>query len=171
MSKEPFIIGFTGHRPNKLNNDYDLVTPLTNIYLKGLFNHIINLHHPTAIISGMALGIDILAAETALENNIQLWAAIPCRQQCKMWPRKSIDRYFKILDNQLTITRLVCDVYYNNTCMQIRNEWIVDNSHLLIAVHDGSPGGTYNCIKYARSVNKNIITINPNNAEAEYNAI
>ena len=33
----------------------------------------------------------------------------------------------------------------------------------LIAVWDGSSGGTANCIKYAKNMNKNIIHIDPYN--------
>jgi uncharacterized phage-like protein YoqJ len=45
--------------------------------------------------------------------------------------------------------------------MQIRNEWMVDNAHIVLALWDGSSGGTGNCIKYAnrKSVNKPIINL------------
>lgn len=33
--------------------------------------------------------------------------------------------------------------------MQIRNEWIVDRADRIIALWDGSFGGTHNCITYA----------------------
>lgn len=34
--------------------------------------------------------------------------------------------------------------------MQFRNEWMVDRSDRVLAMHDGSWGGTFNCIQYAR---------------------
>jgi uncharacterized phage-like protein YoqJ len=34
--------------------------------------------------------------------------------------------------------------------LQKRNEWMVDHCDLLIAVWDGSEGGTANCVRYAR---------------------
>lgn len=51
--------------------------------------------------------------------------------------------------------------------MQKRNEHMIDrlsnNNDFLIAVWDGSSGGTANCIKYAKNMNKNIIHIDPYN--------
>lgn len=49
--------------------------------------------------------------------------------------------------------------------MQKRNEWMVDNCDILIAVWDKSPGGTKNCVDYAESKKKQIIYINPKNYE------
>ena len=43
---------------------------------------------------------------------------------------------------------------------------MVDNADKVIAVWDGSKGGTYNCVKYAEKQNKEIIVINPNDIEA-----
>jgi len=45
--------------------------------------------------------------------------------------------------------------------MNDRNEWMVDNSDYVIAVHDGSKGGTYNCIQYAKKNSKEITTLPP----------
>ncbi len=45
--------------------------------------------------------------------------------------------------------------------MQVRNKAMVDNSDLVIAVYDGSGGGTGNCVAYAQKQGKSIITIDP----------
>ena len=45
--------------------------------------------------------------------------------------------------------------------MQTRNEWMVNHCDKLIAVWNGSDGGTGNCVNYAKSINKEIIYINP----------
>ena len=47
--------------------------------------------------------------------------------------------------------------------MQLRNEWMVDHCDKLIAIfnQDETSGGTFNCVQYARSKNKDIIFINP----------
>jgi uncharacterized phage-like protein YoqJ len=37
-----------------------------------------------------------------------------------------------------------------NRAMQRRNEWMVDRADKLVALWDGSWGGTFNCIEYAR---------------------
>jgi hypothetical protein len=48
---------------------------------------------------------------------------------------------------------------------------MVDASSIVIAVWDGSTGGTANCIGYARRCNKHIIYINPKQLEAVPNSI
>jgi uncharacterized phage-like protein YoqJ len=45
--------------------------------------------------------------------------------------------------------------------MQLRNEFMVNNSDIVIAVWDGTNGGTANCVKYAQVENKEIIIIDP----------
>ena len=49
--------------------------------------------------------------------------------------------------------------------MQKRNEYMVDLADRVIAVWDGSKGGTANCVKYAEKVGKEIIRIEPYNRE------
>ncbi len=163
-------IAITGHRPHKLGNDYDLTSPLIkwirkqitsiiNSYNKGEFTQTYTSN--LTFITGMALGIDTLFAKIAIENNIPFIAAIPCVGQEYRWIKKSQDLYNEILSHPLCTKNLLRNSMYTNTCMQNRNIWMVDNCDLLIAVWDGTSGGTANCVKYAKSVNKEIIIINP----------
>jgi len=154
-------IAITGHRPSKLGNDYDLISPLI-IKIKSQLQDYIDYTNPNALISGMALGIDILWAELAIENKIPLIAAIPCFNQDKMWPEKSKIRYNKILHSEFTDIHYVTQTEYTPFCMQKRNEWMVDNCDLLIAVWDGTSGGTANCVKYAKQKSKSIKRIDIN---------
>jgi nucleoside 2-deoxyribosyltransferase len=48
-------------------------------------------------------------------------------------------------------------------CMQDRNIWMVDHCDALIAVWDGTSGGTANCVGYAKRVGKPIVYIDPTN--------
>ena len=118
--------------------------------------------NPTELISGMALGIDTLFALIALEKGIPLVAAIPCDGQERMWPAGSQQQYYMILQNPLVTKVVVSPGPYATWKMQKRNEWLVDNSDKLIAVYDGSGGGTGNCVQYAEKVGREIIRINPN---------
>lgn len=45
--------------------------------------------------------------------------------------------------------------------MQKRNEYMVNLADKVIAVWGGSSGGTANCVRYAKSVGKEIIIIKP----------
>lgn len=151
-------IAVTGHR--NLNKEYDGIGPMST-WIKKEVNNILDKHGPVMLISGMALGVDILFAEIAIERNLDLLAAIPCRGQEKVWPSKSQDRYNKILRYE-NCEKVHVSENYSGWAMQKRNEYMVDNSDLLIAVWNHiAIGGTYNCVKYAKKVNKEIIRINP----------
>lgn len=160
-------IAITGHRPSKLGNDYALTSPLIHSIKAKIQdyinNHLINLKHdPIQFITGMALGIDTLFAQIAIENEIPFIAAIPCVNHQGKWPVKSRQVYDSILANKLCTKHIVTPTEYTYECMQNRNIWMVDNCNLLIAVWDGvEQGGTWNCIKYAREQGKQIIYINP----------
>lgn len=154
-------IAITGHRPNKLGNDYNFTGPLMKKITVKL-QSIIEDKKPNLIITGMALGIDTLWANLAIKNNIPFIAAIPCEGHESRWPDSSKKIYYEILIHPLCTIHYVSEDTYTAWCMQKRNEYMVDECDLLVAVWDGTPGGTYNCVKYAKEQKKEIIRINPN---------
>jgi predicted Rossmann fold nucleotide-binding protein DprA/Smf involved in DNA uptake len=109
----------------------------------------------------MALGGDTLFALACLELEIPLLAAIPFCDQEKRWPKASKELYYEILNNKLVTSHIVTQGAYNLTAFQIRNEYMVDLCDKLLAIHDGTRGGTYNTVRYAQSIDKDIILINP----------
>lgn len=141
-------IAITGHRPNKLGNDYSFKSDLSKAIIKEL-QALIDKLKPECIMSGMALGIDTMWAVLAIKNNIPLIAAIPCRGHSSQWPPQSVKLYNRLINDPLCTQVLVTDSDYTPQCMQTRNEFMVDNSDELIAVWDGTPGGTGNCVRYA----------------------
>lgn len=153
-------LALTGHRPDKLGGEYDLKGPVSEILFQKL-QKIVDKYKPTEIISGMALGADTIWALVALENKIPLTAAIPFEGQEKGWPQRSKNLYELVLSNPLTTKVYVCDPGYSVFKMMERNKWMVDNCDKLIAVWDGSAGGTGNCVKYAKKVDREIIRIFP----------
>lgn len=78
------------------------------------------------------------------------------------WPEESQKIYWEILNNPLTKKVIVCPGGYSAEKMQTRNEWMVNVCNKIAAVWDGTPGGTANCVKYARKMKREIIEINPN---------
>jgi len=153
------IIAITGHRPNRLNKEYDGKGPMS-LWIKSEINKILEEKSPTKLISGMALGVDQLFAEIAIERDLELLAAIPCRNQEKMWPQKSKDRYDRILAYD-KCEKVYVSEKYSGWAMQKRNEYMVDRSTLTIAVWDGTFSGTGNAVQYANKINKEIIRIDP----------
>lgn len=140
-------VAVTGHRPNKLGG-YNPLAPL-NLAIKELLREKVELIKPRSMISGMALGVDTMWAEIAMEKRIPLIAAIPFEFQYIRWPSESQHHYRKLLNYATRVINVSDDVKYRPQYMQWRNEWMVNNCNVLVAVWDGSPGGTCNCVNYA----------------------
>lgn len=150
------IVVFTGHRPNKLGGYDDKKN------FRRIFDEIVGalcVEYQT-IISGMALGIDTWAAELAIKLDIPFKAYVPFRNQECMWPKESQSRYAFLLHKAQEI-KYICSPGYAAWKMQKRNEAMVNDCDLLIAIWDGTSGGTGNCVRYAQSINKKIMRINP----------
>lgn len=144
-------VAVTGHRV--LNN-------IDKNKLKLLFCSLIEKGYNTFLI-GMALGFDKLCFETLVEirkeEDIKLIACIPCEKQDLKFSASQKKDYAKMLneaDEKYYVNR-----DYTNTCMQKRNEFMVDNSSLLVAYLRRNYGGTYNTVKYAEKKNHIIINI------------
>jgi len=152
------VMAATGHRPGKLNNEYDGTGPMSQA-IKEELRKILREHQPSKVITGMALGVDMLWAEVALEEGIPVAAYIPCSGQDSVWPETSRKRYRDILD-QCIENKTFADKY-SPPAMRKRNQEMVDDSTILVAVWDGSSGGTSNCVKYAEKVGREMIHINP----------
>ena len=174
---------FTGHRPNKLGG-YDWDSPKNQQIMNRLRETILEImnkypNEDFKFICGGALGVDQMAFEI-VSYGIQfsnsrkyiLELAIPFENQPIKWFNKTdinryngqkeeadIVTYVDKLDNY-KIKGYAEDIYYPAK-MQKRNEYMVDNSDIVIAVWDGTKGGTYNCVQYAKKKNKEIIQINP----------
>lgn len=152
------IIAFTGHRPDKLGG-YKLPNPIYLHVCRQIDQKLRELK-PTKVISGMALGVDQWAAYIAYKMVIPFVAAIPFEKQDAKWPHQSKETYNR-LRKLASEEVIVSPGGYSVDKMQIRNEWMVDHCDKLIAIWDGSPGGTDNCINYAKSISKEIIFIDP----------
>lgn len=157
---------FTGHRPSKLGgyNPADNKQLLWKLHDE-IVNHIEN-KGVRVFISGMALGIDMWAARIVLKlrdtkyPDLHLVAAIPCKNHSAKWLEESKKEWEDITAKANDVF-YVSNQPYTDTCMQDRNEFMVDNSDFIIAVWDGTPGGTGNCIKYAKSKKLPITEIHP----------
>jgi uncharacterized phage-like protein YoqJ len=153
------IIAVTGHRPDKLGNEYNMKGPISKKIYSRLDDLVAQLK-PTKIITGMALGVDMIFANLAINRKIPLIAAIPFVGQEKKWPIESQRIYNRIL-SYAEQKVIVSPEGYASWKMQVRNEWMVNRCDILIAVWDGTEGGTYNCVNYAISKEKDIRRINP----------
>lgn len=159
---------FTGHRPGSLGG-YDIDNKFNYkiiLKLEKVIEQLISDGYDT-FISGGALGVDQWTAEIIINlkkkyyPHIKLIIARPFPSQSSKWPKGS-QEYFKWLCSQADEVTDVCQDPYAAWKMQIRNEWMVKKSDLVVAVWNGSNGGTANCVRYAEKQGKEIIRINPN---------
>lgn len=140
------IYGVTGHRPDKLQG-YDSKAEQL-LYNFAFHNLICHLSNGDSILTGMAQGWDQAIALACHNLNIPFTAIIPFPNQDALWPRRARDDYRNLL-KYATSAVLVSQGGFSTQKMQLRNQWIVDHSDSILAMHDGSHGGTYNCLQYA----------------------
>ena len=183
-------ICFTGHRPDKLKRGYDLES-FSYQKLRGILrNKIVEVINDTIdnqdnkefkFIFGGAIGVDQLSFSICEELKqeakeyeacrIQLELAIPFEKQASKWYERDADRY-ELQKQHADILTFVDTVEgyefkggalgeYHPAKMQLRNKYMCDNSDIVIAVWNGSKGGTANCVSYAKKQGKEIIVINP----------
>ena len=149
------IIVATGHRPQKTGgysqNAQDRLKEIAIDWLAAL--------KPRGAISGMALGWDTAIVEACLHLRLPYVACIPFRGQESQWPSSSQRAYYDYLHHAAKV--IVCSPGgYSSYKMQIRNERMIDmalhygpgqNNSILLAMWDGTSGGTKNCLLYAHT--------------------
>lgn len=158
---------FTGHRSQKLPwrfNENDERCLIMKARLRDEIEKAINRGYKT-FLCGMALGYDMMCAETVLELKrkypyIKLIGAIPCKDQDSRWFEKDRNRYQRLV-KKLDGVRCIYDNYIGPECMLERNQYMVNKSSLLIALFNGLPGGTKSTIDFAKKQGLEIVIIEP----------
>ena len=149
------IVVATGHRPDKCGG---FTTP-ARLLLKQIAIDWLAALNPRGTVSGMALGWDTAIVEASLHLGLPYVACIPFRGQESQWPASSQRTYHEYLRKAANV--IVCSSGpYSSYKMQIRNERMIDmalkygpasNNSILLAMWNGTSGGTENCLLYARS--------------------
>ena len=145
------VAAITGHRPEKINN-WQFVEHQIGLALQ---DNQINM-----MIQGMAAGVDLRSAKVAFSLRIPYIAARPWAGHK---PRKADEiEYNKALVHAHSVVNVNdAEEYPGAWVYQDRNEWMVDRADMMIAVWDGTTGGTHNCIKYAIKKSVPIFRIDP----------
>lgn len=136
------IVAGTGHRPEDSEGETIVRTKarVKMQYTEGV----------DCFISGMAAGFDLWAADEARLLGLEVIAARPWTGHK---PRnEDAELYETIIDYASKVVNVVDQMAYPGAWVyQKRNEWMVDNSDVVMAYWTGKEkGGTYNCIKYAK---------------------
>jgi uncharacterized phage-like protein YoqJ len=147
------IIAATGHRPEKLGG---YGRPDVRAMLLQVATEYLTLHpRVSEVVSGMAQGWDQAFAHAAYDLKIPCVAAVPFIGHERPWPEQAQAYYRRLLDRSARVV-VVSTGGYTPDKMQLRNEWMVEYSHRICALFDGSPGGTANCIDYANAMGRPI---------------
>ena len=148
------IVAATGHRPSKLGGyGVQARAGLVRLAMEGLCSI-----RTDETIVGMALGWDTAVAIACHTLNIPYIAAIPFLGQERMWPKESQELYNFLLEHAKDVV-YVSQAGYEPWKMQARNEFMVNTCSHVMALWDGSRGGTGNCIAYANKVGKPITNL------------
>lgn len=163
---------FTGYRPSKfpfkLDGKSKEYIKFENDLTQKIFELIETGCH--TFYSGMAMGFDIIAAESVLlarqgykKAPIKLVCTIPFIKHSDTFSYEWRKRYKDILAlaDQVLLTS---DDYYKG-CYAYRNKIMVDYSDYVLTWYDGKPGGTKNTIEYAKKLGRHIINLNENIAD------
>ena len=148
---------FTGHRPEKLSSSEQYIKKELELSIRQAI-----CDGFVTFISGMARGVDIWAAEIVLKIKkegypIHLICAIPFRGFENNWENEWKNRYRYIMANADLIRCI--NPSYHRRCFQDRNEWMCNRASRLIAVYNGTSGGTRNTINYALSIGIEVVKV------------
>ena len=157
---------FTGHRPHKLPWGYDEADERCAAVKGALAGQIAALaaRGVTDYYTGMARGTDIWASQAVLDlkerlGGIRLRCVLPHLGQDDRWPGAAQELYRGILARADEVVTL-SDRYYDG-CLLARNRYMVDRAAYLLAVYDGSGGGTGYTVRYAGERGRRVIVIDP----------
>lgn len=149
-------LGVTGHRFIEHPTEKILdVTKQSLSLLKEKYQY-------TNVITGFALGFDQIVAQACIDLNLDFIAAVPFDNHGSTWNQQQVEYYEYLLSKAAKI-EIVCPGPYANWKFLKRDEWIVNNSSLLVSYWNGKPkGGTYHTVSYAERNNmkvKNIFSL------------
>lgn len=171
--KPELTLCVTGPRPSTLGWGYDYSSGKwvqLKERLKEALMELLSEYESLVCWSGMALGVDTVFAQVVLEMRntglpVKLCCAIPCRSQSNIWPEDAKKLYNDILA-QADVVKYVQEEY-TPSCMQKRNEFMVDRSSCVIAVWNGSAGGTASCVSYAKKKEVSVRLVLPESKDSQ----
>ena len=141
LSEKSKSLAFTGHRTVPVEKQDEIRARLVEAVSVASKSGI------TCFFSGMAMGFDLMAAETVLSlkgryPDIRLIAVIPFRIQSCRWPSMEKERYQNIISRADRV--IVLSEHYFHGCLLKRNDFMLEHSCGVIAFYDGKPlGGTF----------------------------
>ena len=142
LSEKSKSLAFTGHRTVPVERQDEIRARLVEAVSFACKSGI------TCFYSGMAMGFDLMAAETVLSlkgkyPDIRLIAVVPFRRQSCLWPSMEKERYQRIISQADRV--IVLSEHYFKGCFLRRNDFMLEQSCGVIALYDGK---LYGCLLY-----------------------
>lgn len=113
----------------------------------------------------MALGTDLIFVEECIQLGIPFIAAVPFKGQESRWPDESQNTYHRLLKRAQRVVYVDEDPMYHGDSygskLYMRNKWMVDRASIVIAVWNGSSGGTANAVKSAIKRDLKVLRLDP----------
>lgn len=152
----------TGHRPPKIGG-YNRKAP-QRLRIKAAIAQLLDRLKPDEAITGMALGADQDFADVCVAMNIPFCAAVPFSGQELRWPKEAQAYYQSLLTKASRVVNVSPSNAAATIAMHQRNEWMVDeigDDGQVIAIFNGSAGGTAHTVQYAISRRRTIHVVDP----------
>lgn len=116
-------------------------------------------------LTSLAIGADQLFAETLKAMHIRYIAIIPCDGYEQTFTTSSdLEKFNSLLQRAIEIVHLPFDKPSEEAFYEA-GKHIVNSSDMVVAIWNGQPakglGGTGDIVKYAQSINRTILHINP----------
>jgi uncharacterized phage-like protein YoqJ len=122
---------------------------------------------PDVVITGMASGVDLWAAKIAHLHGMKYWCIRPwAGHGARVADKHDYEMALKYCDFTVAVHPSVN--YPGAWVYQKRNEFMVDNADTVLAIWDGSSGGTANCVQYAIKKDKRVLHYNPLSRELKW---
>lgn len=157
-------VAFTGYRPDKIKKsdpDNNFLFAEIQARLLGTIHKLAEQGYKT-FLSGMAAGFDLMAASAVLlaRNNypeIELICVVPFPEQSnKFAPFWKVEYNNILMQAQQSIT---LSGSYHSGVFHRRNDYLINNSSVLVCYYDGQPGGTHYTVNLAQRRGLEIINL------------
>lgn len=150
-------VGITGHRPQSLApNERAWVADILPTLMRSLRER----YGMQVAISGFDPGADTVWAQAAVEQGARLWGYIPSLDQSARWDQGDQEEHTNLLACASRVS--VQGKTYDPRWLRARNDKIVRDSNVLVAVHkeNKTSGGTVSVMRKAEACNVPMIRVN-----------
>lgn len=161
---------FTGHRPPKLSFGFDESAEACVALKKRMLQESVRLYEQgiRTYYIGMAQGVDLWAGEIVagmkrMLEGVRMVAVIPYADQARSWNQEMQSRYAAVMESADEVIQI--SQQFTKACLHQRNRYMVEHASHMIAVYNGSSGGTKSTLAYATRRGLTIKVIDPDNLQ------